>query len=256
MTDHAGRFIWYELMTTDTDAAGAFYRSVVGWDVSPFGGDGGYWILSADGRGAGGMMALPPEACAAGARPGWIGYIATPDVDAAADRLTAAGGAVHKAPQDIPGVGRFAIVADPQGAAFCLMTPQGEGDPLPPPGRPGSVDWHELHTGDQAAAFDFYAGQFGWAKASALDMGPMGTYQLFRSRPADADAVGGMMTNPNVPRPAWLFYVDVPDIDAAHDRILAGGGKVLVGPHEVPGGGMVQALDPQGAMFAVVGNRA
>jgi predicted enzyme related to lactoylglutathione lyase len=67
-----------------------------------------------------------------------------------------------------------------------------------------------------------------------------------------------MMTKPaEFPAPAWLYYFQVTGIDAAKQRVEAGGGKVLNGPMEVPGGGwIVQAQDPQGAMFAVVGTRA
>src|SRR5215210_8558123 len=103
-------FVWYELMTTDADAAEAFYRDVIGWTTH----DAGmrYTILSAGEAGVGGIMTLPAEACAAGARPGWIGYIGVDDVDAYAARVEQAGGAIHKPAEDIPGVGRFAVVAD------------------------------------------------------------------------------------------------------------------------------------------------
>ncbi|KAA2244063.1 VOC family protein [Salinarimonas soli] len=258
MTDFAGRFVWYELMTTEPEAAEAFYRSVVGWDAAPFPGGpgGGYTVLSAGGRGTAGLMAIPPEAYQAGARPAWLGYLCVDDVDKAAARLRAAGGAVHLDARSIPGVGRIAMAADPQGAAFYLIAPEGAGEPTPPPGRAGSIDWHELHTTDWEAAFGFYADQFGWAKGEAMPMGPMGTYQLFHAGPGDPEAAGGMMNSPAFPRPAWLYYFHVDGIEQAVSRVEAGGGRVLQGPHEVPGGGwIIQGLDPQGAMFALVGPR-
>jgi predicted enzyme related to lactoylglutathione lyase len=92
---------------------------------------------------------------------------------------------------------------------------------------------------------------FGWTQSDAIDMGPMGTYQLFAT---GGMAVGGMMTrmDPAIP-PAWLFYVNVAEIGAAQARIEESGGAVLHGPHQVPGGSwIVQARDPQGAVFAVV----
>ena len=115
-------FVWYELMTTDPDAAEAFYRAVVGWGAQDAG-QGGvrYTLLTADDRPVAGLMGLPQEACAAGARPGWIGYIGVDDVDAAADGIRQADSAVRREPDDIPGVGRFAVVADPQGATFNLF---------------------------------------------------------------------------------------------------------------------------------------
>ena len=105
MTQAPNKFIWYELMTTDRDAAEAFYRAIVGWNMA----DAGqprmhYTILSAGDRGMGGLMKLPDEACEKGARPGWVGYIGVPDTDAGAKRIVEAGGALHMGPDDIPNV--------------------------------------------------------------------------------------------------------------------------------------------------------
>ena len=169
--------------------------------------------------------------------------------------MAKAGGTVRRAPEDIPGVGRFAVVADPQGAGFMLFEPlPGSERPVVAQGTPGRAEWHELHAADRDAAFDFYAGQFGWTKAEAFDMGPMGTYQLFA---AGDTTIGGMMTKMDAfPTPFWLYYFGVDAIDAAIERITANGGQILHGPAEVPGGAwIVQALDPQGAMFALVGPR-
>jgi hypothetical protein len=260
MNDRPTSFIWYELMTSDTEAANAFYSEVVGWDTRAFESSGhDYTILEAQGRGVGGLMAIPPEAREAGARPCWIGYIAVGDVDAVAARIEAAGGTVHKDIMDIPGVGRIAMVSDPQGAPFYLIAPTGEDQPPAPPMTPGHVGWHELHSSDWEAAFGFYSGEFGWAKAEAMDMGPMGTYQLFTAG-GDPEAkenwIGGMMNANTLGRPAWLFYFIVGDIDAAATRVGSAGGQVLNGPMEVPGGAwIVQCRDPQGAMFALVGLR-
>jgi predicted enzyme related to lactoylglutathione lyase len=185
--------------------------------------------------------------------PRWSGYVVVDDVDAEVVRVQEAGGIVHAPPQDIPTVGRFAVVADPQGAPFKLITPMPREAPSPvPAGTPGHVGWRELHTSDWPAAFAFYSGRFGWTKDRAFDMGPMGVYQIFA---VDGEPAGGMMNSP-LPKPTWLFYVNVADIDAARTAIEAGGGSVTYGPSEVPGGALiVQASDPQGAMFAVVGPR-
>lgn len=246
------KFIWYELMTSDLDAALAFYRAVVGWESEAWDGaaDFRYVVVKAGERGVGGMMTLPQEAAAMGARPGWLGYIQADDVDAATDSLRTAGGHVHREPADIPDVGRFAVVADPQGATFMLLAPKGEDSAPPPPMTPGHIGWHELYANDWTSAFDFYAGQFGWSRGDALDMGPMGTYQLFN---AD-DSSGGMMNRPDqVPAPMWLYYFNVPDIEAAAQRVAENGGHVVNGPMEVPGGSRIlQALDPQGALFALI----
>ena len=248
-----GSFVWYELMTTDAKAAEAFYRDVVGWQTRDAGMPGmAYTLLEVAGAAVAGLMTLPAEAAQSGARPGWIGYVAVDDVDAAAKSFAAAGGTIHRAPDDIPGIGRFAVAADPQGAVICLFRGDGDmGPPAPPAGTPGTIGWHELMAIDWQPAFDFYAAQFGWTKAEAHDMGPMGLYQIFAK---DGEAVGGMMTKPaEVPVAYWGYYFNTEAIDAAAARVTAAGGKILFGPMEVPGGSwVVQGLDPQGAVFALV----
>lgn len=255
MAGHAGRFVWYELMTTDAAAAQDFYGSVVGWTAKPFEATS-YTILHAGESGVAGVMELPRQAGASGAPPHWMGYVWADSVDAAAEQVTRLGGNVHLPSSDIPGVGRFAVVADPQGAVFALFQSDmpAPGTPDPAPGSPGTIGWHELYAADWQAAFDFYAALFGWRKAEALDMGECGTYQLFS---AGGQTVGGMMTKPpQVPTPFWLYYFSVPDIDAALAKVRAGGGQVVVEPTQVPGGGwIVQARDPQGALFALHGPR-
>jgi uncharacterized protein len=245
-------FVWYELMTADMDAAKDFYGAVIGWNAQAWDQPGArYTIMSAGDRPVAGVMPLPEEARQAGGRPGWLGYIHADDVDAATEGVRQAGGAVHRAPADIPNVGRFSVVADPQGAMFMLFKPSGAENAPAAPMTPGHVGWHELYTSDWTAAFDFYAGRFGWTKGEALDMGPMGTYQLFA---AGAEPIGGMMNKPDqIPSPVWTFYFVVPAADAAAARITGNGGQVLMGPHQVPGGSwIVHGMDPQGAMFAVV----
>jgi predicted enzyme related to lactoylglutathione lyase len=246
----ANGFVWYELVTSDTAAAKAFYRKVVGWDVQAFeGGPGPYEILSMKGKGVGGLMPLPEGM----SEPFWMGYVGTPDIDAAVSRWKGAGGSVHRA-FDIPNVGRIALVSDPQGVALAMI--QGASDGTSEAfdqSAPGHGNWHELHTTDAKAACDFYAGQFGWTKGTAMDMGPMGTYQLFE---AGGVQIGGMMNNQGLPRPMWLYYFGTGEIDDAAKRITGNGGTILNGPIEVPGGGfIVQAYDPQGAMFALLGRR-
>jgi len=253
MTHPKPRFIWYELTTSNQDAAEAFYRAVVGWKMSDAGQAGmRYTILSAGDRGMGGLTALSAEA--AGARPGWFGYIGVPDTDGAAKRIVEAGGVIHRGPDDIPNVGRFAVVADPGGAVFMLLTPLPREDapPAAEPTTPGLVSWHELYSSlGQEAAFRFYSALFGWETRELMDMGPTGKYRIFG---ADGVQMGGMMDKPeNVLASAWGFYINVAGLDAAINRIKANSGQVLMGPHEVPGGSwIVQAVDPQGATFALV----
>lgn len=250
----AKSFFWYELMTTDVEAAEAFYTAVVGWTGQDFPASdrvGRYVVMHAGERGVGGLMKLPEEARKMGTPPIWLGYIHSVDVNRSVQDLTEAGGHVHRAPEEIPGVGHFAVVADPQGAVFMLLQPNGADQPKVPMTTNGHVGWHELFTSDWEKAFDFYAGRYGWTKGEPMDMGPMGTYQLFN---VDGEPTGGMMNKPEqIPVPVWQFYFTVPAIDAAARRVTDNGGKVLMGPMDVPGGQwVVQCQDPQGAHFALV----
>ena len=248
------KFFWYELLTTDLASAEAFYRNVVGWTAAPFG-DGGmdYTVFNAGDRGVAGMMLLPEEVKAMGTPPSWMGYIYVQDVDGATSNVKQAGGAVYREPSDIPGVGRFSVVADPQGAAFMLMNPTGPDQPPVPPLTPGHVGWHELYAGDRESAFDFYASEFGWTKVREYDMGEMGVYLIFGDG-EDANGTGGIMTRPpHMSVSFWQFYFTVDDIHSATRRITDNGGAITFGPMEVPDGSwIVNAQDPQGAHFALV----
>jgi hypothetical protein len=254
MSDHHGNFVWYELMTTDPQAAAAFYADVVGWRVEdahlstrP------YHLFYAGDAAIGGLLSITATDCAPGVGPNWGGYVAVADVDATVERLIGLGGTVHRPPADIAGVGRFAVVADPQAAVFMLFHGKA-GTPLSADNSmtPGRVSWHELTVADGDKAFPFYRDLFGWTELEALDMGPEGFYRMFA---IDGTPAGGMMSLPPaapVP-PGWTFYVAVPSVTEAVKRILSGGGKLLTQPVEVPGGSVVvKAVDPQGAVFALV----
>jgi uncharacterized protein len=257
MATSQGKFVWYDLMTTDMEAAEAFYSDVVGWEAKDAGmTTSRYTIFSVGGRPVAGLMTIPDEVRAKGGRPAWMGYIGVDDVDRAAEEVAQKGGAVHQPATDIPGVGRFAVVADPQGAFFYLFKPYGgEQGEEPAMGAPGHVGWRELMTSDLDAAFAFYATQFGFTKTEAMDMGPMGIYQLFAT--GGSEAVGGMMKRPpEVPMSFWMFYFNVDGLDAAMERVKGKGGQVLNGPMEVPGGAWIaQCSDPQGAMFALLSQK-
>ena len=249
----AAHFVWYELMTGDVAAAAAFYSKVVGWRAEDSGMPGmSYTLLKVGDAQVAGMMATPDELKAAGAPATWSGYIAVDDVDAMEARVLQGGGKVLRPASDIPEIGRFAVVADPQGASFFLFKPQrSDPPPMPAPGAPGTTGWHELRAMDGVAVFDFYATLFGWTKGEGLDMGTMGIYQLFE---IDGVPSGAVMTKePDAPMPGWRYYFHVDAIDAAAQRVAQGGGTLTMGPHQVPGGNWVlHGRDPQGAVFALM----
>jgi predicted enzyme related to lactoylglutathione lyase len=249
----ANRFVWYDLMTPDIKSAESFYKSILGWGSMDAGfSDRKYTLMLQGETMVAGLMETPPEVLAMGVPPMWNGHIGVDDVDGFAARVVAAGGHLHRPPEDIPnGIGRFAVVSDPGGASFILFKGAGEQPAPPPAGTPGYVGWHELHAANGEAAWEFYSGLFGWTKAEAVDMGPAGIYHTFA---IGGFPVGGMMTKmPEMPVPRWLYYFNVDAVDSAIERVKAAGGSIVMGPHEVPGGSWIaQGVDPQGGTFAVV----
>jgi predicted enzyme related to lactoylglutathione lyase len=253
---NTGRYVWYELLTSDPKGAIDFYTDVVGWKTQSWENNPDYTMWVASQGPLGGVMTLPEQAKQMGAPPYWQANVEVPDVDAAIAQVKELGGTVHHS-EEVPGVGRFAIVSDPQGAVVSLFKP-GADMPSHDVAKQGEFSWHELYTTDYQAAFDFYHRIVGWEKLGSFDMGAMGEYLLWGR---EGKQLGGMMNTPagmktpdgrDVP-PSWMYYVTVDDLDAALERAKARKATVLNGPMEVPGGQrIVQLLDPQGAAFALV----
>ena len=252
MTDgFHGHPCWYELTVPDPVAAGKFYASVIGWSMSKAPMEGfDYFLASSDDAMIAGIVA-PQDA---GLPASWCLYVAVDDCDTTAQAMVAQGAQLRVPPSDIPGTGRFALLTDPMGADFGLLQPLPGGTGGAFGQKPGQAGWNELTSKDPAAAMAFYARHFGWQPSTAMDMGPVGTYQLFALGGAD---IGGIMGLSPLGTPGlWLPYFNVTSIDAASDAIPAAGGSVTHGPTEVPGGMWVlQGVDPQGAAFAVTGPR-
>jgi len=250
----ASEFVWFDLITPDRGAALAFYGGLLGWSYDEKDAPQYTEIVASGPHRIGGVVPLSAEMAAHGARPGWLGYVGVADINASIAAIVEGGGKLHRAAAEIPDVGRFAVVADAQGAVFQLFEGQGAlTPPAAPPMTPGHPAWSELHTTDGPAALDFYTSRFGWTLADTVDLGPAGLYRVFAVGGAQR---GGVMTSGAPGVPFWLFYFAHADIDAAAAAIPAAGGTVHMGPHEVPGGGWVLAAsDPQGAGFALIGPR-
>lgn len=263
MPNKHGEFIWYELLTDDSDAALPFYSALLGWQATDSGQPGmDYRILQArdpdtgEWLGVGGMLTLTDEMRQGGARPVWLGYIGVDDVDQTLAGLVDAGGQVQMPATDIPDVGRIAMVTDPQGTPFYVMRGFSDGTSLAfaaDKPRVGHCAWNELVTSDPDAAKAFYFEAFGWRKDGEMDMGPMGHYEFIRGN----GLIGAIMPKPaDMPRPLWHYYFRCADIDNAVTAIADNGGTILHGPDEIPGGDfIVKGFDPQGALFALVGAR-
>ena len=251
-----GRHVWSELMTSDPRAAEKFYTTVIGWTSAPFAGSPmPYTLFRRKGDvGVGGLMQTPDGM---NMPPFWAMYIAVPNLDDAAAKVERLGGSALSEVITVPTVGRMQMLKDAQGAVFYIIEPEPRDAPPDADPEIGEPSWLELMTTDPPAAMAFYQELFNWQPSEAMDMGPMGRYQMFNR---GERMIGGMMNKPpemaQVP-PYWAIYFRVPDINAAVERIKANGGQVVNGPMEVPGGDVVlNAMDPQGAGFSLHAKKA
>lgn len=248
-----GLNVWFDLMTTDMEGAKAFYTEAIGWKTQQWDNSDPnmpYTMWATAEGPLGGVMPLPEDAKKAGAPPHWIAYTTVDDVDATAAKAEQLGGKIYAPPMDIPSVGRFAMLADPQGATFAIFKPSD--DMSAPPDAAGQFSWAELNTTDYEAAWKFYSELFGWKHRSSMDMGEAGTYFMWQD--ATEQTKGGMSNMAKqMGAPAhWLHYVTVDDIEKAVDRIKQNGGKILNGPMDIPGNDRIaQCQDPQGGFFAI-----
>jgi len=250
MPNQSGRFVWHDLMTSDVEGAKKFYSDVAGWGTQAWEGPSPYTLWTTGGIPIGGVTEINEEMRKNHVGPSWLPSVGVDDVDATVAKATGLGAKTVAPPMDIPGAGRYAIIMDPQGATIAVFAGSAE---MASPGeapKKGNFSWHELTTSDHVAAFDFYSKLFGWEKTSEFDMGAMGMYLMYGQ---GGEPYGGMMTRtPDMPPPNWLCYINVSDAKETAKTIARDGGKVMMGPMEVPGGDWVAiGTDPQGAMTAV-----
>ncbi len=240
-----GSFVWHELMTADIPSAVAYYQKVVGWKTQPF--DANYLMWVAKSGPIGGVATLPTGQTT----PYWLPYVGTTDIEATVQQAQKFGGKVITPVTDIPNAGRYAVLADPQGATFGVHWSPKSMSPSGAP-QPGQFSWQELATTDYKAAFAFYQALFGWEKTGEHDMGSIGMYFMYG---LNGQAFGGMFNKPaGMPMPTgWCCYAQVADARKAAKVATKAGGKIINGPMQVPGGSWIaQLIDPQGGMHAVV----
>lgn len=250
-----GTFCWHELASTDPAASKKFYQGLFGWTAKDLEmpGMGTYTFHQIRGNDTTGLYRLRPELQAQGVRPHWLTYVAVESADAAAARAAELGAQVMAPPMDVAEYGRMAVIVDPTGAGIAVWQPRQKGGARVA-GEVNAPVWTELMTRNTDVAAGFYAKLFGW-KVESKDMGGM-QYTMFAR---GEQWLGGMMTipkdMPQVP-PHWLTYFSVADCDKAIARAKELGGKLAVGPRDIPGAGRFAIFeDPQGAVFAFIDDR-
>lgn len=238
-----GKFVWHENHSTDVEKAKSFYAELLGWETEPWkpGGEMDYTLIKSGEQMHGGFMA------AQGGTPShWLGHVRVEDVDETVRRAEAAGGKILFGPHDMPEVGRFAVIADPQGAVLATFQPSGEEGPP----SEGVFVWDELGTSDPDAAAAFYSEVLGWT-AAAPDM-ELGGYRIFAR---GEDQVAGFMKPPeDMPAPPhWQVYIGTDDVDKTTARAKELGATVIVEPMDIPNdiGRFSVLQDPAGAVFGL-----
>jgi predicted enzyme related to lactoylglutathione lyase len=252
MPNSHGDFIWYELLTSDAAAAKAFYDPVVGWDIEATANNPmNYRMIQTPSGRAGGVMVLNDGMRQHGARPTWLGYVGVDDVDETIAKAESLGAKTMMPAFDVPGVGRLAMISDPQGIPLYVMRgASDEASDAFSPDKQGHGAWNELSTTDLEAAKRFYPELFGWTLGEVMPMGEMGDYQFIDH---GGRTIGAMMKARPGGHPSWNFCFKTDSVDRGLEAIKAGGGTVNFGPAEVPGGDrVVQAVDPEGAAFMIV----
>jgi len=191
-----------------------------------------------------------------GMPPNWASYITVEDADKTARVAVQNGATVVKEPFDVMDAGRMAVIADPTGAVFCLWQPKNH------PGagvvnEPGALCWNELFTNDVDRAGKFYINTIGWT-TEAVDMGPSGTYKMFKKKGEEGNK-GGMMpigANMKGVPPHWLAYFAVKSCDASTKKASELGGKIMMPPRDIPDIGRFSVItDPAGAALALFENK-
>jgi predicted enzyme related to lactoylglutathione lyase len=248
-TSHTpGTFSWIDLATTDTEGAKRFYTGLFGWDIDdrPIPDDGVYTMLLRDGKEVAALFEAQE-----GMPTVWSSYVTVESADAAATKATDAGGTLMGEPFDVMDAGRMAVIQDPTGAVVSVWEPHGSIGAQFVNG-PGALTLNQLNTTDPEAAERFYASLFGWStqQMAGGDQPYWGIY--------NGDRVNGgmMLLPPDAPAPPhWLVYFGTEDVDADARRIGEAGGQVIVPPLDVPGGRILVAQDPQGAVVGLFAGR-
>lgn len=241
---------WYELASADLKASQRFYADLLGWVWQDAGMEGMTYMLAKHGN----AMVAGLFSAEMGRVPSWLTYFAVDSADDSASLAASLGAQTLMPPTDIPGTGRFALLADPQGAHFGILQPlpmqDGTAGGAFDQGKPGHGNWHDLVTSDSAAALAFYGKLFGWNVSRAMPMGPEMTYHVLNRGGQD---IGGCFASTSA-APFWKPYFSVTSANSAKAQVAALGGKVLHGPDEVPGGMFtLQCEDNQGITLALVG---
>ncbi len=242
-----GKFVWRDLVTENPDAVKPFYAALFGWQFEEGRALGApYTLVKSGGQYIAGISktrrAKPEQAVSQ-----WLSFMSVADVDRAVEQTRTAGGSLVAGPQDLPNIGRGAVVLDPDGAPLGLLRSR-IGDPAdtaePAMNR---FLWTEHLSRNPQASADFYASLAGF-EVRKMDFGGRSYWVLVHGRERAA-----LLRNPTgVDQPIWLASVRVADPAASAERAAQLGGRVLQAPRaDLRNGTLALIADPSGAVLAL-----
>lgn len=239
--------VWFDVMTTNTDAARAFYHALFGWTYEIGGADTGFYTMCKLGSEvAAGLGAVHPGQNMPTA---WTVYFGVADADATVEKVKAAGGQVMVPVMDVLDQGRMAVCVDPTGASFGLWQPMAHiGTTVTD--QHGAMAWCEVNTRNGAAAAEFYRNVFD-LEPQKLDDASI-TYYLLNQNGVTVAGVLQMGPDFANASPQWMPYFRVDNLDESSLVVTANGGKVTHGPFDSPHGRLAVIMDPQGGTLSII----
>ncbi len=242
---HTGKAIFFQLVTPDMAAAEHFYGGLFGWTFRSVPGTRSpYAVTMLGSRSVGALVQhpMPPGEHRASA---WLEFFSTPDVDATVRSAVGHGGQTLSPPHDLPGRGREAVLADPQGAVFAVLA-SSSGDTPDVLSPVGDWIWRSLITRDAVAGAGFYNAVFG-LQTYTLPSTP-GEQHLLLASDNYARATANSFPGRTDAHAHWLGFVRVESAQASASKAVTLGGQVLVQPRPDRHGGMIAVVaDPLGA---------
>lgn len=236
-----GKLVWFDLVTDDAAAAQKFYGAVFGWT---FVRNGDYTVISAGPEKIAGIYRRDIPRGGAPATH-WLTFVSVPNTAAAAAYAEANGGKTVIRPKQMPGRGEQAILRDPAGALFGVVTSE-TGDPADEPARAGEIIWADIFVRQPSRVLAFYRGLAGYKTSRASE-----ERTVLSSGGFHRAGIKDMPEGDH--RPGWLPYVQVEDVAAAVQRVTAAGGKIHLAPSpEHLGGNVAIVEDTRGGVIGIV----
>ena len=252
-----GKLVWYELVSSDPARSKAFHAELLGWTIEGQETAGMKYELA---KAGGKDVATIRQSDDKKTKSHWVPFVSVPDVDAAVATVEQNKGKVVKAAMDVPDIGRYALVSDPNGSRFAVFKSVKSDDPDTDQAKQGEFVWAENLTRNkkaQASALAFYPAAVGYS-ASSMDVGEgkkKSKYDMLSMTSGDKPKhrAGVVPAKPASLGGHWLPWVSVDDVDGTVGKVKALKGKVVTKPHDIPGVGRAAVVtDPTGAPLGLL----